>query len=92
MDSSLNKGRGMSMDMQTEDIETEIEWGTKITMINHEGSELHIGYNAKYLENIVKSLVGDEIVVKYGSPVSATIFRGDDPNVTNLLMPVRLND
>lgn len=76
--------------LQSEDIETQIEWETDIPFIEHTGEGIEIGYNRKYLESMLK-LSGDIVTFTYDTPVHATVIWGDDPRVNMLLMPIRIN-
>ena len=56
------------------------------------GNDIVIAFNVKYLMEIIRVISGDEIVLKFGTPVSPCVIapaNGDD--FTYLVLPVRIN-
>ena len=65
------------------------------TYIPRSGSskELRVGFNINYLEKVIKSIDGDQILWYYSDPLVSSIFRSpQDTGEICVLMPVRLND
>lgn len=60
------------------------------------GEALVIGYNASYLRDILMHVSDDNVIAKFKTPISATLFYPESPDenvdLTMLLMPIRLND
>ena len=60
------------------------------------GESLVIGYNASYLRDILTHVSDENLVAKFKTPISATLFYPENPDenidLTMLLMPIRLND
>lgn len=60
--------------------------------VSNSGSDIVIAFNVKYLLEIIRVISGDEIVLKFGTPVSPCVIApagGDD--FTYLVLPVRIN-
>ena len=79
--------------IQTEDPETSSRAKEEI-IGEYEGESLTIGYNGEYLKDIISHVFGDEVVIKLKTSISATLFTGENEDITKtmLLMPVRLNN
>ena len=78
--------------IQTEDPESSSRAKEEI-IGNYEGEEITIGYNGEYLKDVISHVSGDEIIINLNTPISATLFTGENEEIskTMLLMPVRLN-
>ena len=65
--------------------------GAEDIKLNYSGEKLEIGYNAKYLLEIIQQIEENEIVIKLFDSSSPTII--EDPNdqsVLYILMPMRV--
>ena len=77
--------------ISAEDLDYSNEAVDTLDLIEYEGENLEIGFNGKYLLELLKSL-GDSVVIELSLPNRAAIFRNDgDLSKTLLLMPVMLN-
>jgi len=78
--------------IHTEDPESSSRAKEEIVGV-YEGEDLIIGYNGEYLKDVISHVSGDEVVIKLNTPISATLFTGENEELskTMLLMPVRLN-
>ena len=80
----------------TEDPEKASRGQEELMDAKFSGEELVIGYNAAYLRDILTHISDDNILAKFKTPISATLFYPEkaDENIdlTMLLMPIRLND
>ena len=84
-----------SIDLSTKDHERELEFESSIPGDNKKGDGERTGFNLKYLEKVIRSINSETIKWEYGKPIEASYFRGmaeEDEGITNLLMPVRLED
>ena len=84
-----------SIDLSTADHERELEFESSIPGENRKGEGERTGFNLKYLEKVIKSINSETIKWEYGKPIEASYFRGmseEEDGITNLLMPVRLED
>ena len=84
-----------SISLSTTDHERELKFQSSLPGKNRKGEDERTGFNLKYLEKVIKSISGDKIRWEYGKPIEASYFRGlseDDEGITNLLMPLRLED
>ena len=59
----------------------------------YEGDDLIIGYNGEYLKDVISHILGENVIIRLNTPISATLFTGEkeEDTKTMLLMPVRLN-
>lgn len=61
---------------------------------DYEGEEIQLGFNAQYLQEIIRHLPGDEVVLHTFDPLSASKIEGGSENngikTFYLLMPVKL--
>ena len=84
-----------SIELSTADHERELHFESSILGENRKGDVERTGFNLKYLEKVIKSINSGKIKWEYGKPIEASYFRGmakEDEGITNLLMPVRLED
>ena len=75
--------------------EKDFQWDAKLPVSEQSGDEIKIGLNVYYLEKILKGITEKEFTWEYSSPISASILKGVNgktPNVTHLIMPVRLKE
>ena len=60
------------------------------------GEDLDIGFNAQYLNEVLRSIETDEVLVSLGTPLNAALLepleQGEDENYLCLVMPLRLVD
>jgi len=82
-----------SISITANDVEKAIEFSATVPTLNRKGSEIEIGFNIAFLNKVIKSVAGNEIIWLYEDIVSASLFRSAEPDhKTNLLMPVRLEE
>ena len=84
-----------SIELSTKDHERELEFESSLPGENRKGEGEKTGFNLKYLEKVIKSINSETIRWEYGKPIEASYFRGmseKDEGITNLLMPIRLED
>lgn len=62
----------------------------------HEGSEIEIGFNCRYLINSIRVAEGDEIIISFKSPTQAITIEAKNPDENfvyfYMVLPVRMND
>src|SRR5690554_1084144 len=62
----------------------------------HEGEDIEIGFNAKFLVEILANISSKEIVFKFSAPNRAGLIlpveKGDNEDILMLVMPVMLNN
>ncbi|WP_027578443.1 DNA polymerase III subunit beta [Bradyrhizobium sp. Ai1a-2] len=56
-----------------------------------EGASLEIGFNSRYIGDILGEIDGDVLTVKLADPGSPTIFTGSDAGSLYVLMPMRVS-
>ena len=84
-----------SIDISTVDHERELSFESTLPGENRKGEGERTGFNLKYLEKVIKSINSETIKWEYGKPIEASYFHGmteEDEGITNLLMPIRLED
>ena len=84
-----------SIGLSTKDHERELSFESSLPGENRKGEGEKTGFNLKYLEKVIKSINSETIRWEYGKPIEASYFRGmseEDEGITNLLMPIRLED
>ena len=84
-----------SISLSTKDHERELSFESSLPGENRKGDGEKTGFNLKYLEKVIKSINSERIRWEYGKPIEASYFRGmteEDEGITNLLMPIRLED
>jgi len=58
-----------------------------------EGETLDIAFNYKFISDFLNICTGEEIVLELNEPLSPGLFRDQsDPNLTHIIMPVRIQD
>jgi len=81
------------LSLSTADYERDLAFETNLPTIERLGSEMKIGFNLRLLEQVITTLPEEEILWRYSTPISANLFSGiGNPNVQNLIMPVRLEE
>jgi DNA polymerase-3 subunit beta len=62
----------------------------------HEGNDIEIGFNCRYLINSIKAAEGEEIIISFKSPTQAITIEAKEPdedfNYLYMVLPVRMND
>ena len=89
---SLGKDR---LNLISEDRENEISFKASVPILRRFKSEgFEAGFNANYLEVILKSITTPNVIWKFDNPNQKTFWLDDvkDPDVVNLLMPVKLEE
>jgi DNA polymerase-3 subunit beta len=61
-----------------------------------DGEDFVIGYNARYLKDILSHVDNEKVIIKFKTPISAALFypgtQNEKSELTMLLMPIRLNE
>jgi len=61
-----------------------------------DGENFVIGYNARYLKDILSHVDNKNVIIKFKTPISAALFypgtQNENSELTMLLMPIRLNE
>ena len=80
--------------VSAEDIETSAS-GKEHFMCEFEGEEITTSYNAKYLQEVIQHIGGEEINIYLNTPLTAAVLKPkkekEKEKLTTLLMPLRLN-
>ena len=62
----------------------------------HEGNDIEIGFNCRYLINSIKAAEGEEIIISFKSPTQAITIEAKEPkedfSYLYMVLPVRMND
>ena len=62
----------------------------------HEGNDIEIGFNCRYLINSIKAAEGEEIIISFKSPTQAITIQpktpAEDFNYLYMVLPVRMNE
>ena len=62
----------------------------------HEGSDIEIGFNCRYLINSIKAAEGEEIIISFKSPTQAITVEAKEPDedfkYLYMVLPVRMNE
>ena len=62
----------------------------------HEGNDIEIGFNCRYLINSIKAAEGEEIIISFKSPTQAITIQPKTPaeyfNYLYMVLPVRMNE
>jgi DNA polymerase-3 subunit beta len=62
----------------------------------HEGNDIEIGFNCRYLINSIKASEGEEIIISFKSPNQAITIQPKNPdenyNYLYMVLPVRMNE
>ena len=89
---SLGKDR---LNLISEDMENEISFKASVPILRRFKSEgFEAGFNANYLEVILKSISTEKVIWRFNEPNEKTFWLDDveDPDVVNLIMPIKLED
>ena len=81
--------------MSAEDLDFSNEANERISC-DHDGDDIEIGFNAKFLIELLMNVDSDKVILKLSEPNKAGLIIPDsmDENeeITMLVMPVMLND
>ena len=65
--------------------------GAEDIEVEYSGNKIEIGYNAKYLLEIISQITGDKIIFELSDPSSPSIIKDtNDKNTLYILMPMRV--
>ena len=89
------KVSGSEILISAEDLDFSNEANERISC-DHDGSDIEIGFNAKFLIEILSNILSDKVIFKLSKPNRAGLVLPedieDDEDLTMLVMPVMLND
>jgi DNA polymerase-3 subunit beta len=60
--------------------------------IRYEGDEIEIGFNPEFLEAGINAVRGDEVHLKFISPLRPALLTGEGEDFLYLIMPIRLGE
>ena len=89
---SLSKDR---LNLISEDMDNEISFEVSVPILRRfKGKGFEAGFNANYLEVILKSISTEKVIWRFNEPNEKTFWLDDvdKPDVVNLLMPVKLEE
>ena len=89
---SLSKDR---LNLISEDRENEISFKASVPILRRfKGKGFEAGFNANYLEVILKTISTEKVIWRFNEPNEKTFWLDDvdKPDVVNLLMPVKLEE
>ena len=94
-DSSTDKLRPVKLNLQSgllklESEKTEFGEASDEFEVNYDGEPFEIGFNTRYLLDVLNVMKSDEILIEFKSPMSPSVIR--DPNndiFLSVLMPLR---
>jgi len=85
---------GNELQVSAQDLDFSNEASEKLNC-TYEGADMEIGFNAKFLVEMLNTLEGDEIILELSSPSRAGVLfpveKEDTEDVLMLVMPVMLN-
>lgn len=86
---------GSEILISAEDLDFSNEANERISC-EHDGDDIEIGFNAKFLIEMLSNINSDKVILKLSEPNRAGLLIPDDINdsedITMLVMPVMLND
>ena len=89
------KVSGSEILISAEDLDFSNEANERISC-DHDGNDIEIGFNAKFLIEILSNILSDKVIFKLSEPNRAGLVLpediDDDEDLTMLVMPVMLND
>jgi len=84
-----------TMRITTEDPEKASRGQEDLSGAQYSGEPLTIGYNASFLRDMLAHSQAENLIIKFKTPISATLFfpekTEENVDLTMLLMPIRLN-
>jgi len=85
--------KGNELDMRAEDLEMANE-GKETLACNFNGEDLEIGFNARFLKDIISAVDSDEVILKLSEPNRAGLILPSEnetnEDITMLIMPMML--
>ena len=86
---------GSEILMSAEDLDFSNEANERISC-EHDGEDIEIGFNAKFLIELLSNVDSDKVILKLSEPNKAGLIIpdnvGENEEITMLVMPVMLND
>ena len=86
---------GSEILMSAEDLDFSNEANERISC-EHDGEDIEIGFNAKFLIELLSNIDSDKVILKLSEPNKAGLIIpdnvGENEEITMLVMPVMLND
>ena len=86
---------GSEILMSAEDLDFSNEANERISC-QHDGEDIEIGFNAKFLIELLSNVDSDKVILKLSEPNKAGLIIpdnvGENEEITMLVMPVMLND
>ena len=89
---SLSKNR---LELISDDPENQSSFTTSVsTFSNLKGQIFEAGFNVNYLEVILKAISTEKVIWRFNKPNEKTFWLDDvkDPDVVNLIMPIKLEE
>jgi len=87
--------KGNELQISAEDLDFSNEANERLSC-EHEGEDIEIGFNARFLIEMLNNLHSDQLLLKLSAPNRAGIFypqeKGDDEDIMMLAMPVMLSN
>ena len=81
--------------MSAEDLDFSNEANERISC-DHDGDDIEIGFNAKFLIELLMNVDSDKVILKLSEPNKAGLIipesMDENEEITMLVMPVMLND
>ena len=88
-------GNGSELMISAEDLDFSNEANERLSC-EHDGEDLEIGFNAKFLVEMLANIDSDEITLRLSAPNKAGIItpneKDDEEDILMLVMPVMLNN
>ena len=85
---------GSELQISAQDLDFSNEANERLNC-NYEGADLEIGFNAKFIIEMLSALEGDEAVFEFSGPTRAGLLspseKDENEDVLMLVMPVMLN-
>src|SRR5690606_9476675 len=86
---------GSELHISSEDLDFSNEAHERLSC-QFEGDDMEIGFNAKFLIEMLSNLTSDEVIIKLSTPARAGLVvpavSGEDDDILVLVMPVMLNN
>jgi DNA polymerase-3 subunit beta len=84
---------GDSLSIMTNNPEDGTTWNGSCDLKRNDGDSIVIGFNLQYLDKLVRGIDGDDIMLKYNTPLTAMLLSPLEKNgygELGLIMPIRL--
>ncbi len=86
---------GSELQISAEDLDFSNEANERLSC-EHEGEDIEIGFNAKFLVEMLNNISAKEVTLKFSAPNRAGLIvpsdKGDNEDILMLVMPVMLNN